>query len=1143
MLEFFNRQSNFVKTLIIAVLVVVLAFIIYQIYKNFIKNAILREAYEDIKIVIESQCPPGYYYDGIVLKCVGCNNIGEAVNSSGNACEICKKEILQVVDGFTEGGVTFGKSCISATPGTVPDPASTSRNFSEDSVIPTVSDSTASNGGTAAVGLLARSNSNNSLFQWLISISRTPVSDVYSEPVGYNPATGAYTRAGTRTTTFTVNCLYSNAYTSNSFPSGGFASIYNASNNTAGKQYVPYLFSDNLKERINRLFYFALFGTEEPSNPPIMSYMFKNSGSNTTYNTSEIVSSTNSGVFVNQIVVTSSWNCGNFTVTPLSEICLGPNSDRMPAGISYNRSSSSNLSFSVFDSKCAIENVPFNDDGTGDGVPCTLGAENCVVRNLSNPIQFTGYPKYDPSNGTYRYTDTYIYDVPQFPNDAVVNGVLVRGNPCEALSFSAPIINPANGQVIGTKNLNPGGASSFGQGEFIYNYENSTVTIQRSCNIKYGSKMFWAGPNSVSLNGFDRPLDYNAPYMNPLYQTNPNSTNNAYVIYKKPLTTGGTTNVSGPLTNGQVPSTCDYSNASLPVLIIYGTYTATNDTEGFNTNNRKRTTIIKAKRNIYETITTDPNNTSDNNIYNYLVSILSGGAGTLNIVSQSQAAPLVIKFMGNQFGKDQLSNATQTASGSQPLTYITTNKPTLGSITITDTTTSAVSASKPIQCCTAVGFGNNKKYLVSAFNSSLNYGGKVYTSTTSSFTPITISTTSPNTFNNSSFGSTNTSKNFSWLACDKTTTGNTLTAVAYGDDIYRSYNGGINWYGSNYVVSGTAPQPVNRLGPNNESGLDRNFSQVCMSNDGVMQFACSFGGHIYFSFDSGYTWNKYTFPGTINPLTSLSSGLNNDSSSDLAAVFNYPQKWSAISCNSTGTIVTAVMGSNPNAATSSGGWLYVATLSYTNSGNTSIPAINASPDIRTPISIFSKASIPTFTWSRPLGVNNQTDTYGINYSSRGWRQVALSSDGKFQTAIISQSFIVRSEDFGVTWSYRNILVNGLSVVDRVRNWTDVKISPVTTNPGMWQVAIENIPTSIFQSTSAIDPNSLPVDIRDDSTGIYYSKDYGLSWTPILSSTNNAVKNPYTLCNIDIDTNNMAYITTTSGTVITLNLNQPSLLTL
>jgi photosystem II stability/assembly factor-like uncharacterized protein len=88
-------------------------------------------------------------------------------------------------------------------------------------------------------------------------------------------------------------------------------------------------------------------------------------------------------------------------------------------------------------------------------------------------------------------------------------------------------------------------------------------------------------------------------------------------------------------------------------------------------------------------------------------------------------------------------------------------------------------------------------------------------------------------------------------------------------------------------------------------------------------------------------------------------------------------------------------------------------------------------------------------------------------STRNWRGIAMSSDGKYQTAVVFAGAIYISNDYGNTWRAKA----------SSQDWVDVSMSSC----GKYQTAITN--TSVSSNSK-----------------IYTSSDYGNTWTLITSST-------------------------------------------
>ena len=101
------------------------------------------------------------------------------------------------------------------------------------------------------------------------------------------------------------------------------------------------------------------------------------------------------------------------------------------------------------------------------------------------------------------------------------------------------------------------------------------------------------------------------------------------------------------------------------------------------------------------------------------------------------------------------------------------------------------------------------------------------------------------------------------------------------------------------------------------------------------------------------------------------------------------------------------------------------------------------------------------------GLSIQESTIGVTWtardSSRGWEWVAMSSDGRYQTAQVYGGQVYTSSDFGITWTARN----------SSRNWNGVAISA----DGKYQAGL------VYGGQ------------------VYTSSDYGVTWTARDSSRN------------------------------------------
>ena len=134
-------------------------------------------------------------------------------------------------------------------------------------------------------------------------------------------------------------------------------------------------------------------------------------------------------------------------------------------------------------------------------------------------------------------------------------------------------------------------------------------------------------------------------------------------------------------------------------------------------------------------------------------------------------------------------------------------------------------------------------------------------------------------------------------------------------------------------------------------------------------------------------------------------------------------------------------------------------------------------------------------------------TWTAKDSSRAWSAIAMSSDGKIQSATVSSGYVYVSTDFGNTWAQK-----GSSLY-----WSGISMS----SDGKYQTAVVNggyiYLSSNYGNTWATDSansaNWVAVSMSDDAkyqtavtdTYIYTSSNYGINWA-INNSTNGSVYN-------------------------------------
>jgi hypothetical protein len=127
--------------------------------------------------------------------------------------------------------------------------------------------------------------------------------------------------------------------------------------------------------------------------------------------------------------------------------------------------------------------------------------------------------------------------------------------------------------------------------------------------------------------------------------------------------------------------------------------------------------------------------------------------------------------------------------------------------------------------------------------------------------------------------------------------------------------------------------------------------------------------------------------------------------------------------------------------------------------------------------------------------NDYGTTWAARDSNRGWYSVAISSDGKYQTAVVLGGQIYVSTDYGTTWAAR----------DSGRNWYSVAMS----SDGKYQTAVVSngqiyVSTDYGTTWTARDSNRDWYSVAMSSDGkyqtavvvngqIYVSTNYGTTW--------------------------------------------------
>jgi hypothetical protein len=138
-----------------------------------------------------------------------------------------------------------------------------------------------------------------------------------------------------------------------------------------------------------------------------------------------------------------------------------------------------------------------------------------------------------------------------------------------------------------------------------------------------------------------------------------------------------------------------------------------------------------------------------------------------------------------------------------------------------------------------------------------------------------------------------------------------------------------------------------------------------------------------------------------------------------------------------------------------------------------------------------------------LGINNYGNTWVAKDSNRNWYGIAVSSDGKVQTAVVSSGQIYVSTDYGNTWTAK----------DSSRNWINIamssegKIQTAVVNGGQIYVSTDYGNTWTAKGSSlawygiAISSDGKIQTATVTNGQLYISTDYGNTWTAKDSARN------------------------------------------
>jgi len=246
----------------------------------------------------------------------------------------------------------------------------------------------------------------------------------------------------------------------------------------------------------------------------------------------------------------------------------------------------------------------------------------------------------------------------------------------------------------------------------------------------------------------------------------------------------------------------------------------------------------------------------------------------------------------------------------------------------------------------------------------------------------------------------------------------------------------------------------------------RPWSGVTMSNDGKVQIAVIYGGAIYISVDYGVNW----------------------------AARGVGRNWYGVAMSADGKVQTAVAYS---------GFIYTSYADSITNGNVVISELSGAGDKRSLLSVdqmqlsqlhggayFGRVGIEENQWN----LSNFGNVWTPRDSSRAWNAVAMSSDGRIQTAITGDVYV--SYDYGVTWVDKY----GTGAFVDVAMSNDGKIQTVISGSGYLIVSTDygmTWPTMVYVDTGyygiAMSGDGRTQVMVGVGMPICISRDYGVTW--------------------------------------------------
>jgi photosystem II stability/assembly factor-like uncharacterized protein len=255
---------------------------------------------------------------------------------------------------------------------------------------------------------------------------------------------------------------------------------------------------------------------------------------------------------------------------------------------------------------------------------------------------------------------------------------------------------------------------------------------------------------------------------------------------------------------------------------------------------------------------------------------------------------------------------------------------------------------------------------------------------------------------------------------------------------------------------------------------------ISMSANGQYQTAIEEFGDIYVSSDLGQNWTiKYNIGNATSNCVAMSQTGQYQTASNGHSIYisnNFGNTWLEVfSLGTTNIFVSISLNGQYQTIVSCGDNVYQSS----NYGLTWTSLQDTTSDLYNSINIFPTVGCAmTFTGKMQVIASENiyiSNDYGVtwngifsSFDDRNWDSIAMSSDGKYLTALDSGGDIYRSDDYGQTWNY----INETNVIDNL--WQAIAMSA----GGQFQTALEK------------------------GGSIYSSTDYGVTWS--MSSDTNVI---------------------------------------